>query len=162
MSSNENNRDGAFNKLLEILAERKGIEWLGLIIAILALIDQVQPSSVLGKIVGLENTQEEIISTEKLTKKLKKSKSRFQYTLQEYRPQFIKKAKTSLSITFEIVMGENVVKLNISPVGKTSSSQTISDGYTETFESSKGIFNVQILNIDYQHKKVIVQVSRKS
>jgi hypothetical protein len=158
MSSNENNLNGGFNKLLKILAERKGIEWLGLIVAILALIDQVQPNSILGNVIGLEKNQVEVVSSVKPTKN---SKSRFEYTLQEYQPQFIKKTKASLSITFQRVGSENIVKLNIAPIGEISSSYPILDGYTETFKSSRGLFNVQILNIDYKQKKVIIQVSRK-
>ncbi|NOQ35313.1 MAG: hypothetical protein GQ569_05385 [Methylococcaceae bacterium] len=147
---------------------------LGLIIAILAFIDQLQPTSIIGQFIGLEQVQAEKtptdespvaiekITTSEPTKKLKVSSSPFQYTLQEHQPQFIKNAKSSLSITFQNLAGEDFVKLNIAPVGEKSSSYAILDGYTEDFKSAKGLFTVQILSIDYNNKKVIVQVSRKS
>lgn len=160
------NQNGTLKRILKVLSERRIIEILGLIIAILAFIDQLQPTSIIGKIIGLEQVeaQQLPITTEKITtaKSTKKTASRFQYTLEVHQPQFIKKAKSSLSITFQNVTGEDFVTLNIAPIGGKSSSHVIIDGYTENFKSAKGRFTVQILNIDYDNKKVIVQVSRRS
>ncbi len=164
--NDKNNQNGTLKRILKVLSERRIIEIGGLIIAILAFIDQLQPTSIIGGFIGLEQveTQKTPTATEKIitTKATKKISSRFQYTLQAHQPLFIKKAKSSLSITFPNLVGEASVKLNIAPIGGKSSSHTIIDGYTKNFKSAKGRFTVQILNIDYENKKVIVQVSRKS
>jgi hypothetical protein len=86
----------------------------------------------------------------------------FEYTINEHQPQFIKDAQTSLSVVFQNIDGEDFVSLNISPIGEQSFVRAVLSGNTEEFKSSVGVFNVQILSIDYSSKKVVVQVSRKS
>jgi hypothetical protein len=93
---------------------------------------------------------------------LKVSYAPFEYTINEHQPQFIKDAQTSLSVAFQNIYGGDIVSLNISPIGEQSFVRAVFSGYTEEFKSSTGVFNVQILSIDYSNKKVVVQVSRKS
>jgi hypothetical protein len=111
---------------------------------------------------------DEIAETEKMAEPLlleddlKVSYVPFEYTVHEHHPQFVKDAQTHLSVVFQDIDGEDFVTLNISPTGKKSSIRAVLSGYTEEFNSSVGVFNVQILNIDYDSKKVVVQISRKS
>ncbi|MCI5122298.1 MAG: hypothetical protein D3908_14140 [Candidatus Electrothrix sp. AUS4] len=84
-----------------------------------------------------------------------------QYTVAERQPLFIRDASTNLSIRFQNIEGEEFVSLNISPTGKKLSVRPVLRGYTEAFTSSEGVFNIQILDIDYTNRKVAVQVSRK-
>lgn len=84
-----------------------------------------------------------------------------QYTIAEHQPLFIREARTNLSVLFQNVEGEEFVTLNIAPEGEKSSVRAALRGYTEEFTSSAGVFNVQILDIDYRKRKVAVQVSRK-
>ncbi|XCN74508.1 MAG: hypothetical protein Q3M24_07105 [Candidatus Electrothrix aestuarii] len=83
------------------------------------------------------------------------------YSLIEHQPLFIRDASTNLSIRFQNIEGEEFVSLNISPTGKKSSVRPVLEGYTEDFTSSEGVFDVQVLDIDYTNQKVTVQVSRK-
>ncbi|NDY73407.1 hypothetical protein DO021_17350 [Desulfobacter hydrogenophilus] len=102
------------------------------------------------------NPKEQIVETPK------KTYENLEYTLHEYDPQFIKNAQTNLSVAFKNIGKENFVTLIISPLGKKSSSHAVLDSYTKEFKSSVGVFNIQILKIDYDSKRVLVQVSRKT
>lgn len=86
----------------------------------------------------------------------------FEYAIHEHQPQFINDAQTSLSVVFRNIEGEEFVSLNISPTGEKAFVRAVLNGYTEEFRSSAGVFNVQVLNTDYDNKKVVVQASRKS
>ena len=86
----------------------------------------------------------------------------YNYTIYENQPLFIESAQTGLSVVYQNLDGEKFVSLIISPRGIESTVHAVLTGYTEEFESSTGIYNIQILSIDYDNKKVIVQVSRKS
>ena len=83
------------------------------------------------------------------------------YTLIEHRPLFIREARTNLSVHFQNFEGEELVSLNISPEGQESSVRPVVRGYTEKCTSPEGVFNVQVLDIDYTNRKVAVQISRK-
>ncbi|CAN2041679.1 hypothetical protein GMMP15_560082 [Candidatus Magnetomoraceae bacterium gMMP-15] len=91
-----------------------------------------------------------------------KSSSPFEYTINEHQPQFVQDAQASLSVNFQKIYGADVVSLNISPISEKASVHAVRNGDMEKFKSSKGVFNVQILDIDYSNKKVVVQISRKS
>jgi len=106
--------------------------------------------------------KQSLISEPSSVDELKVSYTPFEYTINEHQPQFIKDAQTSLSVIFQNIDGEDFVSLNISPTGEQSFVRAVLSGYTEEFKSSVGVFNVQILSIDYDNKKVVVQVSRKS
>ncbi|CAK8721107.1 hypothetical protein GKODMF_12725 [Candidatus Electrothrix gigas] len=84
-----------------------------------------------------------------------------QYTIAEHQPLFTQEARTNLSVTFQNIEGQEFVSLNIAPEGEKSSVRAALRGYTEKFTSSAGVFHVQILDIDYKKRKVVVQVSRK-
>jgi hypothetical protein len=81
-----------------------------------------------------------------------------QYTIHENQSQFVKDAQTTLSAVFQ---NQGFVSLTIAPAGKASSVHAVLNGYTEEFTSSTGVFLVQVLNIDYNSKKIVVQVNRK-
>ncbi|MDU9048433.1 MAG: hypothetical protein Q3M30_06255 [Candidatus Electrothrix sp. Rat3] len=83
------------------------------------------------------------------------------YTLIEHQSLFTQEARTNLSVSFQNIEGEEFVSLNIAPTGKDASVRAVFKGYTEEFTSSSGIFNVQVLDIDYRKRKVAIRVSRK-
>ncbi|WP_339138655.1 MAG: hypothetical protein WGN25_10055 [Candidatus Electrothrix sp. GW3-4] len=83
------------------------------------------------------------------------------YTLFEHQSLFTQEARTNLSVSFQNIEGEEFVSLNIAPTGKDASVRAVFKGYTEEFTSSSGIFNVQVLDIDYRKRKVAIRVSRK-
>jgi hypothetical protein len=83
------------------------------------------------------------------------------HTLIEHQPQFVQEARTNLSIRFQNFDGEEFVSLNIAPAGKSSFTRPILRGYTEEFTSSEGVFTVHMLDIDYNKKRVVIQVNRK-
>lgn len=83
------------------------------------------------------------------------------YTLIEHQPLFVQEAQVNLSVLFQNYEGQKFVSLNIAPAGKESSVHSVLKGYTEEFTSSVGVFNVQILDIDYNKRKVVLQVNRK-
>jgi len=84
------------------------------------------------------------------------------YTLIEHQPLFAREARTNLSVLFQTIEGEEFVSLNIAPAGREASVRPVLRGYTEDFTSSDGVFNVQILDIDYSRRKVAIYVSRKT
>lgn len=84
------------------------------------------------------------------------------YTVQVNQPRYIQDAQTYLSVAFQNLYGQEFVTLYISPQGKKASVYAVLRGYTKEFKSLTGIYNVQILDIDYENKKVSVQVSHKS
>ncbi|MCP4353784.1 MAG: hypothetical protein GY795_50700 [Desulfobacterales bacterium] len=146
-------------EILRLLIRNKTLQLLGLIIAILTLIVTVAPNEV-RTLIGLERPENRSPFSESDESKV--TYAPFEYTVNEHQPRFIKDAKTSLSVVFQNIEGEYFVSLNISPKGEKSSVRAVLSGYTEEFKSSVGVFNVQVLNIDYEKKKVVVQVSRKS
>jgi hypothetical protein len=85
-----------------------------------------------------------------------------EYTIHDNQSCFVEEAKTNLSVAFQDIDGQEFVRLTIAPIGKKTSFRAILNGYTEEFTSSAGVFLVQILNVDYDNKKVSIQVSRKS
>lgn len=139
---------------------------LGSVATILALIVTVATDSKLRVLIGLENAdiKQQSVSEpqqQSVSEPLKVSYSPFEYTVHEHQAQFVKDAQASLSVIFRNIEGEEFVSLNISPVGGKASVHAVLNGYTEEFRSSSGVFNVQVLNIDYENRKVVVQVSRK-
>ncbi|MCI5157243.1 MAG: hypothetical protein D3906_02190 [Candidatus Electrothrix sp. AUS1_2] len=83
------------------------------------------------------------------------------YTVHENQSRFVEAAQTSLSVAFHDVLGEEVASLTIAPDGKNSSPHAVLDGYTQELTSSAGTFLVQILRVDYEGRKVEMQVTEK-
>ncbi len=78
----------------------------------------------------------------------------------ENKSQRIEEAKTDLSIIFNEEY--KIVTLTISPDGKEQITlPTVGIGSKE-FASSTGVFLVHILNVDWDSRTIMVQVSRKS
>jgi len=175
MSNCGSNQSGIFAKIGETLRALRGNKAIPIdalltlikaipIVALLTLIATVANKEV-RILVGLEEVQinqTPVSGTLSSDKNLKISYAPFEYTMHEHQPQFVKDAQASLSVVFQNIDGEDFVSLNISPTGKKSSVRAVLSGYTEEFKSSAGFFNVQVLNIDYDNKKVVVQVIRKS
>ncbi len=84
-----------------------------------------------------------------------------EYAILDNQSRFVKEAKTNLSVAFQDIEGQEFVRLIISPIGKKSSRHAMLTGDAEEFTSSAGVFLVQILTIDYDDKKVVIQVNRK-
>ncbi len=159
--SNQNGILAKVNKILRIVLGNRAIQIFALILTLIATVATKE----VRVFVGLEKAQikrpsmsEPALSDDDL----KASYAPFEYTVNEHQSRFVKDAQTSLSVVFQNIDGEDFVSLNISPTGEKSSVRAVLSGYTEEFKSSSGVFNVQILNIDYDSKKVVVQVSRKS
>ncbi|MCP4110654.1 MAG: hypothetical protein GY749_34880 [Desulfobacteraceae bacterium] len=164
MDNNGSNQNRIFAKLsgiLGILLENKAIRLIGLIVAIASLIVAVAPNEV-RVLIGLEKAQEKPSPAPKLDNPRFSYVPPIKYIVNENQPQFVKDAQTSLSVVFQNIGGEYFVTLNISPTGEISSARAVLIGYTEQFESSTGVYNIQVLSIDYDNKKIVVQVSRES
>jgi len=167
MTRNGRNQNRILVKLGEILRivlGNKTIALFGLTIAILTLIVNVAPNEV-RILLGLEKAPVSLINESPVSEyslPLGDSKVALEYTIYEHQTQFVRNAQTSLSVIFQNLYGENFVSLNISPKGFESSVRAILNGYTEEFKSSTGVYNIQVLSIDYDSKKVVVQVSQKS
>jgi hypothetical protein len=169
MGSSGSNQNRVLAKLsgTSRMAGNSTIQWFGLIIAILTLIATFAPGE-FRTFIGLGEPhvkqipvlEEPPLSVDDLDES-KASYTPFAYTLNEHQPQFVKEAKTSLSVVFQNIDGEEFVRLTISPTGENSSIHAVLSGYTEEFKSSAGVFNVQILNIDYGNKNVMIQINRK-
>ncbi|MCI5218633.1 MAG: hypothetical protein D3914_05450 [Candidatus Electrothrix sp. LOE2] len=84
-----------------------------------------------------------------------------EYAIHDNQSRFVEEAKTNLSLAFQDIDGQEFVRLIISPIGKKNSRHAMLTGDTEEFTSSVGVFLVQILTVDYDDKKVVVQVNRK-
>ena len=84
-----------------------------------------------------------------------------EYAIHDNQSRFVEKAKTNLSVTFQDIEGQEFVRLIILPVGKKSSRHAMLIGDTKEFTSSAGVFLVQVLTIDYDDKKVVIQVNQK-
>ena len=84
-----------------------------------------------------------------------------EYAIHDNQSRFVEEVKTNLSVAFQDIDGQEFVRLTIAPVGKKLSVRAVLIGYAEEFTSSIGVFLVQILTIDYDEKKVMVQVNRK-
>lgn len=159
MSDKVNNSRGGqrriianLSRLVRIAIGNRSIQVATLILTLIATVATRE----VRILVGLEKTQE----NESDVNDSRPSYAPFEYTLNEHQPLFIQDARTSLSVTFQNFVGEEFVSLNISPVGKKSLTHAVLRGKTKQFESSIGIFNVQILDIDYDNRKVVLQVSR--
>jgi len=171
MGSSGGNQNRILAKLSGTLriAGNSTIQWfIGLIIAILTLIatfatDEFRTFIGLGEphVKQIPVQEKPPLSVDELDES-KASYTPFAYTLNEHQPQFVKEAKTSLSVVFQNIDGEEFVSLTIFPTGENSFIHAVLSGYTEEFKSTAGVFNVQILSIDYDNKKVVVQISRKS
>ncbi len=85
-----------------------------------------------------------------------------EYVLHDNQSRFVEEAKTNLSVSFQDLYGQEFVRLIIAPIGKKNSRHAMLTGDTKEFNSSAGVFLVQILSVDYDNKKVSIQVSRKS
>ena len=132
-------------------------------LAVMVLIPEIRSCCGLNKY--LQPTKE--VTANKNVSKIKNTVDKtsakiYDYTIYENQPLFIESAQTGLSVVCQNLYGEKFVSLTISPRGVESTVHAVLTGYTEEFESSTGIYNIQILSIDYDNKKVIVQVSRKS
>jgi hypothetical protein len=176
MGSSGNNQNRVLAKLsvTSRMAGNSTIQWFGLIIAVLTLIatfatDEFRTFIGLGEphVKQIPVPEEPPLSVEEPPLSVddldesKASYTPFAYTLNEYQPQFVKEANTSFFAVFKNHDGQEFVRLTISPTGENSSVRTVLSGYTEEFKSSAGVFNVQILNIDYGNKNVMIQISRK-
>jgi hypothetical protein len=85
----------------------------------------------------------------------------FSATLHENQPQFIEAAKSSLTAAFYNNTGEITAKLIITPdIKEQIILPTVGSGSKE-FVSSAGVFLVHILNVDWDNRTVMVQVSKK-
>ncbi|MCI5137553.1 MAG: hypothetical protein D3922_03865 [Candidatus Electrothrix sp. AR1] len=84
-----------------------------------------------------------------------------EYAIHDNQSRFVEQAQTTLSVAFQNIEGQEFVRLIISPIGKKSSRHAMLTGDTEEFTSSAGVFLVQMLTIDYDDKKVVIQVNRK-
>lgn len=152
-----NNRSGQnriftnFFRLAKIILGKKSIQLVALILTLIATVATKE----VRNCIGLGDVQEDQSGYDNPTP----SYAPFEYTLNEHEPLFIQNVRTSLSIIFQNFEGEEFVSLNISPIGKKSSTYAVLRGNTKKFKSSVGVVNVQILNIDYDNRKVVLQVS---
>ncbi len=163
MDNNENNKNKIILKYIDIsrfFVKDRVIQLSGLAIALLTLIVTIAPDEV-RNCIGLGENQENR-SSDSEPDKPKISYAPFEYTINEHRSLFLQDAQTSLSVVFQNIEGEDFVSLHIFPAGGKSSVRAVLRGYTEELKSSTGVFNVQVLDIDGDNKKVLVQVSRTS
>ncbi|MCK5523258.1 MAG: hypothetical protein KAI83_09010 [Thiomargarita sp.] len=170
MGSSGNNQNRILAKLsvTSRMAGNSTIQWLiGLIIAVLTLIATFAPGE-FRTFIGLGEPQvkqipvpeESSLSVDELDES-KVSYTPSAYTVNEHQPKFVKNVQTRFLVVFQNIDGEEFVSLTISPKGENSSIHAVLSGYTEEFKSSAGVFNVQILNIDYGNKNVMIQINRK-
>ncbi|MCI5209190.1 MAG: hypothetical protein D3910_10435 [Candidatus Electrothrix sp. ATG2] len=158
MRSNQNRIVVKLLEISRVLLGNRTIQLVGLVIAVLTLIVTVAPNEV-RILIGLEKANNQ--SPLPRLDEPKVFYGPFEYTVREHQPQFVKDAQISLSVVFQKIQGESFVSLNTSPVGEKTSVRAVLNGYTEEFKSSAGVFNVQVLNIDYDSKKVVLQINRK-
>ncbi|MCI5129173.1 MAG: hypothetical protein D3907_11900 [Candidatus Electrothrix sp. AUS3] len=152
-----NRRSRRFSFFKDIAVNTTFQWFVGLTVAVLTLIATVAPDKIKNYI-GWEDTQKE-----QPVDPPKASYVPFEssYTITGHQPLFIWEARTNLTVIFQNIEGQEFVSLNIAPEGEKSSVRAALRGYTEKFTSSAGVFHVQILDIDYKKRKVVVQVSRK-
>lgn len=135
------------------------------IVIILSLISLFADCVTITSIFGSEMAFLEGIcspSLEELEKhKQSKLEPQTKYSILETQSQFVTFAKTQLSIQFQNYSGEEFVSLYISPQGHQSIVKAIVGNDTFEFKSSTGIYFLSVLNIDYQSRTVLVQVSQK-
>lgn len=140
------------SRLVRIALGNRSLQVAALILTLIATVATKE----VRILIGLEKAQE----NKSDVNDSRPSYAPFEYTLNEHQPLFIKDTRTSLSVTFQNFEGEEFVSLNISPIGKKSLTYAVLRGKTKQFESSVGVFNVQILDIDYDNRNVVLQVSR--
>jgi hypothetical protein len=85
-----------------------------------------------------------------------------EYTIHENSTYFVEEAKANLTVSFQESGVQELVHLIICPSGQKTFCHAMLTGDTKEFTSSAGVFLVQILSVDYDNKKVSIQVSRKS
>ncbi|MGH1485705.1 MAG: hypothetical protein ACRBCI_05740 [Cellvibrionaceae bacterium] len=74
---------------------------------------------------------------------------------------YLQQAKTNISASFQTLGGEEFVRLIISPKGHKSKKVAVLAGYDEEFESSVGKYVVSVLNIDYEQRKVTIDLQKQ-
>ncbi len=79
----------------------------------------------------------------------------------EGKPIFWEDAKTQMSISFQVFEGEEFVRVILLPAGMPLKKIAVLNGSEDSFESSSGEYQLQILDIDYLNKKAYIQVSSK-
>jgi len=166
MDDNDKDKNSILlNLKVDVLSEYKAITVIGLIVAIMALIVEIAPDQI-RHFIGLDkqsSQQSQIMQTVSEHPVSGKNISEiYEYTIHESQPQFIEDAQTRLSIAFQDINGEKFISLYVSPQGSKSSTHAVLTGKTVEFESSKSVYYLQVLNIDYMDKKIIVQVSPES
>lgn len=84
-----------------------------------------------------------------------------EYTIGENKSELVKEAKTRLSVSFHDDTGATTAKITIAPAGKESIVLSTVGSGSQEFASSTGVFLVHVLNVDWNSRAVMVQVSRK-
>ncbi len=84
-----------------------------------------------------------------------------EYTIGENKSELVKEAKARLSVSFHDDTGATTAKITIAPAGKEKITLPTVGSGSQEFASSAGVFLVHVLNVDWNSRTVMVQVSRK-